>query len=291
MTIERYKNDAVTKLDGAIDGVQLTLDVIDAAVFPTLTGGDQFRIRVDNEEDIIVSSVSGNTLTLSSRGTGATSHSDQSDVIHNLTADSLLNVPATVENLQTAETDTSKRLAPDGSGGVQFAAGGSGFGHSYIGYNTIGGSQETITARRIYAKSVTLSADGFLASIGAYLTQSTDNVFDLSVAVFDDNSGVVGNLLGYNTNPSISLLMENTSGSTFTPNWIQIPIGVWLPAATYWIAVQLNIGVNTGTFKLYYDTSGSDRTFDPPGQWWTNGSRHTQTNSTRKYSIRGSLLQ
>jgi len=89
MTIERYKNDAVTKLDGAINGVQLSIDVIDAAVFPTLTGGDQFRIRIDNEEDIIVSSVSGNTLTVT-RGTGATSHSDQSDVVHNLTANGLI---------------------------------------------------------------------------------------------------------------------------------------------------------------------------------------------------------
>lgn len=92
MTIERYKNDAVTQLAGAIDGVQLTIPVIDAAVFPTLTGGDQFRIRIDDEEDIIVSSVVANTLGLTNRGTGATSHSDGSDVVHNLTADSLANV-------------------------------------------------------------------------------------------------------------------------------------------------------------------------------------------------------
>lgn len=94
MTIERFANNAQTTLAAAINSGQTSFDVVNASVLPTLSGGDQFRIRIDNEE-MIVTGVSGNTLTGVTRGAEGTTgalHNIGATVTHNLTAGSLANV-------------------------------------------------------------------------------------------------------------------------------------------------------------------------------------------------------
>lgn len=162
--------------------------------------------------------------------------------------------------------------------------------HAYLGYNTIGGSNETITARRVYAKSVTPGTDGLIASIGARLSQSSDNVFDMAVAVFSDNGGVIGNLLAVTTPQSTSLVLEDSATPTYAAAWIHVPVGLWVVAGTYWIAVMLNSANGGGTFLLAYDGSGSDRYYTSGGAWFAHGGRYSQTDSTQKYSIRASFL-
>lgn len=180
---------------------------------------------------------------------------------------------------------SSDALKGDGSWG---SVSGGGPTHAYAGYNTVGGSTENVTTARVYGKKITLANDCLLTSISARVIQSSDNIFAMNAAVFADNSSTIGYLLAYNANPSASFGMQDSASPTYVAGWVAIPIGIWLPAGDYWIAVQIN--VTSGTFQLYYDTSGSDRYYTPGGMWFTHGQRYSQTDSTRKYSIRASTI-
>lgn len=95
MPVERLKNNATTTLNGAINLAVTTITVADATALPTLTGGDHYRIRIDSEE-MIVTAVSGDDLTVTrgAEGTTAASHSDGATVTHNLTKAGLENFGA-----------------------------------------------------------------------------------------------------------------------------------------------------------------------------------------------------
>src|SRR6266550_8969222 len=79
---------------------------------------------------------------------------------------------------------------------------GSNLTQSYLGYNTIGSFTENVTNNRVYLKKITIPVAGLLTSIGAYISQSTDHVFGLSAALFEDNAGVPGKIMYYNMNPA-----------------------------------------------------------------------------------------
>lgn len=172
---------------------------------------------------------------------------------------------------------------PFGTGG----GGGGGITHSYLGYNTIGGSTENMTNNRIYLKKITVSTAGIITSIGAYIDQQTDHVFGLSAGLWADNSGVPGKIMGYVVNPQDSLLME-IGVATYSPNWVHVPIGVYATAADYWIGVMGEI--NAGTQRIYYDGSGSDHYIPSTGYWLPFGGRYTETTTSNKYSIRASII-
>lgn len=99
MATERFANNAQTTLAApGINSGQTSFDVADASVLPTLSGADQFRIRIDNEE-MIVTGVSGNTLTGVTRGAEGTAnvlHNTGATVTHNLTAGALDNIIASI---------------------------------------------------------------------------------------------------------------------------------------------------------------------------------------------------
>lgn len=87
MAIERFANNAATTLNGAINNSTTSVVVTSAAAFPS---AGNFRILIDSEI-LLVTSVSGNTFTVTRgvEGTTAASHSDAAAVTHVLTATAL----------------------------------------------------------------------------------------------------------------------------------------------------------------------------------------------------------
>jgi hypothetical protein len=159
--------------------------------------------------------------------------------------------------------------------------------HSYVGYNTVGGSTENATDVRVYMKKITLSQPGLLSSIGAHVNQTTDHQFGIGVAVISDNAGAPDKLLAYNSLIRDSMLLETSGTPTYAAGWVQVPIGLYLAAGDYWICTQFD--VLTGTLQIYYD-AGSDRIYTPTGPFFSHAGRYADTDSTRKYSIRADFF-
>lgn len=84
------------------------------------------------------------------------------------------------------------------------------------------------------------------------------------------------------------LLDRYSAAMNATARWLSVPVSTYLPAATYWFAVIVGNGAT-----LYYDGSGSDYTSTLGATWFQSelGGGSAPTNSSRKYSIRGSLIQ
>ena len=87
MPFERYANDTITQLDGAITSGQTSITVTNGSGFPDT--GD-FRILIDTEL-LLCTARSNNTLTVvrGIEGTTATAHDDSSRVMFILTAESV----------------------------------------------------------------------------------------------------------------------------------------------------------------------------------------------------------
>lgn len=187
----------------------------------------------------------------------------------------------------TADSGASAGVSwqtPSGGGG-----GGANIAHSYLGYNTVGGSQENITTHRVYAKKVTLATDGFLASVGAYLTLASDDAQSMTVGVYNDNAGTPQTLLAYNgQTQDFDFLLEDSATPTYLATWIHKPLGIWLTAGDYWIAVQFYR--TGGTLNLAYDGSGSDRYYTADSHDIAHWGRFTPTTSSNKYSIRADFI-
>lgn len=170
--------------------------------------------------------------------------------------------------------------------GVKWAAGGGGGGatHSFVGYNTVGASNETVGSNsKVYAKQIVLAADALIASIDVYINSTAGQFGACSVALYTDSGGhpleVIAATPGANT-----ILNTATAGA----RWLATPIGTWVPAGTYWIATRL-ADSNGGTALpiLAYDT-GTDETtvqFEYHFDDWTGA-----TVTSRKYSMRASIL-
>jgi len=89
---EQYANRASTTLDGAIDGSATSISVASATGFPTSA---QYRIVIDNEILLVTGGVGTTTWAVSrgAEGTASVPHTDETAVIHVLTAASLRDVP------------------------------------------------------------------------------------------------------------------------------------------------------------------------------------------------------
>lgn len=194
--------------------------------------------------------------------------------------------------------DTAARLAVGTNGqvltaasgqstGLQWsAAAGGGLTHTYLGYNTAGGSWATMNSQRTHYKKVTIPSAGFLAGIGMYVRglASPDSA-SLSVALFEDASGVPGDLISHTRGrvawqygdlqlPQVGRWMDMAIAKYFSAS-----VDVWL-AAIAWKN-------ENDVFDIAYDGSGSDRYFANGGGLTDDSST---TSTSNKYSIRGNFL-
>jgi hypothetical protein len=187
-----------------------------------------------------------------------------------------------------------KRRNPGNTAWISVGASGGGLSQAYLGYNTIGGSTENMTSRKVYAKKITISSSGLLNSIDVYVDAgvASDQVRDISTAIYSDNSGTPNLIVAHGGNPSLSMLLDNTSGAggNTNPRWLSLPIGTWLSPADYWISVAVFGNGAADTFRIYYDGSGSDRHYTSGGDWFADWGFYTPTTSSNKYSIRASII-
>jgi Major tropism determinant N-terminal domain len=178
--------------------------------------------------------------------------------------------------------------------GVKWAAGGGGGGlaHSYIGYNTIGGTWVTFAAAfTTYAKPVTLASAGLLTSIGFYCQASGSFAsVGFNFAVYSDNAGSpAGPIAGGTYVPTFST--GDMLFAVTTPRWYHLPIGVWLPAGNYWLVFIVTH--NSGTFQVAKDaTGGTDATISGGASVFQDvaAGSLTVTPTTNRYSVRADLL-
>lgn len=174
-----------------------------------------------------------------------------------------------------------------------------GTAHQYLGYNTVGGSQENVTNLRVYLKQIIVPAGGgLIASIGAHLINATDHAFGMTTGVWSDSGGTP-DLLLFSAGSGIAnatggtgilhLYLATAATPTYAASWVHMPCGLYVPAGTYWVGCQFH--KPAGTLNLYYDDSGSDVYWTAGGMYLSHGPRFSNTVSSNRYSIRASLIQ
>ncbi len=110
------------------------------------------------------------------------------------------------------------------------------------------------------------------------------------MGIWDNNAGAPGKLIAYNGNEATNgAYLHQVAGTDGTARWVEIPIGKYLTAATYWIGfvsgnpTSLNIHKDASGTDQYWTVTIADITDAVPGTW-------ALTTSTDKYSIRASVL-
>jgi hypothetical protein len=185
-------------------------------------------------------------------------------------------------------TEVEAALQELGAGG----GGGGGLTQAYVGYNTAGGTIESWTANRVFAKKITLANDALITDIEAYVDQGggDDSVADMMVALFEDNAGTPRYLLSHQHNPTQAAhVLDTTSGGGGhqNPRWLGLPIGRWCPAGDYWIAAM----ATSSRMRIYKDASGSDRYYTATGTWLADWGFYAATTTTDRYSIRANTIR
>lgn len=127
----------------------------------------------------------------------------------------------------------------------------SGFTVTRPGRTTVGGSWLSMGWGPIYLRSITIPANGTLASVAAHIRHSVANVVTFCGFVFDDNAGAPGKML-HAGQPGITASMIVAS----VGRWFHMPVGLAVTASTtVWVGIQL---LGSTSFDLAYDASGSD---------------------------------
>lgn len=160
--------------------------------------------------------------------------------------------------------------------------------HSYVGYNTVGASTELVTSNRQLMKKVVIPTDSIVQSIGIYTQRLTSNeIISFSVGLLTDNGDVPQNVIAASTIGTAA----TTSGTylgTGTARWVQAPLGIFVAAGTYWLAVTPQI-ITGSSHQIFYDT-GSDVYQSQTASVRIDDVVSAPTNSGRNYSIRASIV-
>jgi hypothetical protein len=179
------------------------------------------------------------------------------------------NVPAALDTL-------AADLAGVGGGGISI---------SYLGYNTAGGSTETMTRYRQLMKKITAPSNGVILNVGAYIKpSSSSNVMGFSVAILADNAGSPDEIISLVPWHAVySVLLDNSY------RWVSIPMSLPVTAGDYWIAIS-DIGQGS-RLHIAYDGSGADKYWATGNAWMTGADGgYTLTSTTNKYSLRAGFL-
>lgn len=161
---------------------------------------------------------------------------------------------------------------------------GGGATHSYVGYNTVGTTDETVTANRVYMKKITLATAGILIGMEAHVKTTDDGVQTrLRFALFEDNAGTPRYLLDVVECAPVFLKPSNGVQAF---RWYGGHISRYLAAGDYWIAATSPGGITV----IKKDSSGSDRYYTAGGDWLTDAGYSAITTTTDRYSIRASIL-
>jgi hypothetical protein len=167
---------------------------------------------------------------------------------------------------------------------IAASSSGGGLTQAYEGYNTIGGSTETDGVNsRVRAKSITLANDCLITSIGAYIKSAAGTVSIGGVALYTDSSGP----------DKVIAFSERTLMSTAANfRWVDMPLGAWVTAGTYWIAIRTTDLGGAQLAQIAYDGSGSDRTATgQPASWYDWAGWGAQATSSNRYSIRANTIR
>jgi hypothetical protein len=179
--------------------------------------------------------------------------------------------------------------------GLKWAApggGGGGLAGSYVGYNTIGGSNTSwaTDTKTAYVKPITPSADYYVMAIGVYCSMTSLAGARFSPVIYADSAGSPGAIIAVNSyggNYSGGLVGH----SPVTAGWYDFPISTKLTSGTaYWIGIQGSFQATF--FKIYYDGSGGDGivTMSDDGYVEDGNYRGSFASGTNKYSIRALVL-
>ena len=164
-----------------------------------------------------------------------------------------------------------------------------GFGQSFVGYNTIGGTWTTLITQRYYLTKVVLPSAAQFTSIDAYLRPSTDaTITNLIAVVLSDVADAPSVLLAGSATGAVYL--SNSATMPGAGRWLSLPIGAYLAAGAYWIGVANNAGT---ALDIANDGGGTDRFFTVGGAMLMTGtypSAWAITTGTVRYSIRASIL-
>jgi hypothetical protein len=183
---------------------------------------------------------------------------------------------------------TGSRATLYGMVGTLPAAG----GHSYLGYDTVGGSVETMTINRMYAKKITVASDSLLASIDAHIrTNTADHAGSFCAGVLTDSSGAPDLVMSNVQNSSLAVYLSKAGATNGSFRWFSVPSGIWLPAGDYWVYVQHFPSSGGSSIDIHYDGSGADRyqtpSFNGVADW---AGLYSPTTSSNRYSIRANML-
>ncbi|TXH14675.1 MAG: hypothetical protein E6R03_08665 [Hyphomicrobiaceae bacterium] len=223
-------------------------------------------------EEVIIRADAGDTITVKHNAGGATDK-----ILLYSAADLVLSGDKT---LKLAKTESGKVVQY-----VDEKTAGSGLSISYLGYNTAGGSTETMTRYRQLMKQITAPSDGVILNVGAYIKPSAaSNVMGFSVAVLADNAGSPDEI--------ISLVPWHAVYSAVLDNsyrWVSIPMSLPVTAGDYWIAIS-DVG-NGSRLHIAYDGSGGDKYWATGNPWMTGtDGGYSLTSTTNKYSLRAGFL-
>lgn len=182
--------------------------------------------------------------------------------------------------------DSTKYLDGTGAWSVPAGGGGGGLTQAYAGYNTEGGSFESAGVNsKVYAKQITLANACLIPSIGAYISSASGSAFGPAVALYSDNAGTPDKFLG---GPDEGVLVNLNA----TARWVDMPLGIWVPAGTYWLLVRTTDQGASVVCQIAYDGSGSDKTAQGTANVWPDWSNFTSaTTTSNKYSIRANTIR
>lgn len=165
--------------------------------------------------------------------------------------------------------------------------------HEYVGAG-VGLNFEALGTNVVIAKKITVEHDSLLTSVAAYLknpsTAPDDQVHNLAVAVYSDNAGAPGILLGGVSNAQLSFMLDAApgDGGDEVARWYGVPVGLWLEAGDYHIAIQQHRF--PAFMQIAYDDDGADPTYTAGGPWFADSGWYAATDSGKSYSIRASLI-